>query len=386
MDSYLDVYHESLVKRGEELCGDTVRIVTRPDRAIAVLSDGLGSGVKANILATMTASIIATMLKASAPLQAVMQTVLESLPVDRVRKTSYATFTILDVDRTTSRFRVTNFDNPPVFYFKRGKVTPLEESTEQVLGRRVVIAEGWLERGDFLGAVSDGVLHAGVGVQLNFGWGWKNVAKHVERVFITYPGSARSVVRSVIAQTDTLYRGEPGDDATFVGLYARSKSRLIVFTGPPLDKSSDSRYVEQLLDFEGRKVVCGGTTGTIVADYLGRVVVPDLATMRESVPPIGKLREVDLLTEGILTMSRALELLKEAHGDPSRLPQDRNGAVLLVRELLQADAIHFLLGQSINEYYQNPLLPKNVSIRRNLVESIAHILRQVNKEVTVEYC
>jgi hypothetical protein len=44
--------------------------------------------------------------------------------------------------------------------------------TEEILGRKIAIAEGELENGDFLGAISDGVLYAGMGITLNFGWGW----------------------------------------------------------------------------------------------------------------------------------------------------------------------------------------------------------------------
>ena len=62
------------------------------------------------------------------------------------------------------------------------------------------------------------------------------------------------------------------------------------------------------------------------------------------------------------------------------------GAYLLAREILQADTIHFLVGQSINEFYQNPLLPKNISIRRNLVEDLINLLRRYQKEVSLEYC
>ena len=61
-------------------------------------------------------------------------------------------------------------------------------------------------------------------------------------------------------------------------------------------------------------------------------------------------------------------------------------AYLLAREILQADSIHFLVGQSINEFYQNPLLPSNISIRRSLVEELVSVLRRYQKEVTVEYC
>jgi hypothetical protein len=386
LDSFLDIFQASLLKRGEQLCGDKAQVYSSPERAIVVLSDGLGSGVKANILATMTTSIIVTMLRADVPLEEVMRTVIGSLPIDRVRQAAYATFTIIDVDKRTNRFRVTNYDNPPAFFFRRGKNVELKWREETILDRRIQIGEGTLERGDFLGVISDGIVYAGVGVQMNFGWGWSNVARHIEGIFRTQPDSAKNVVRGVVAKTNSLYAGQPGDDATFVGVYVRAKQTLIVFTGPPLNRADDERVVERFLAFPGRKVICGGTTGNIVARATGDEVEPDLTTMRDDVPPIGRLAGVDLVTEGILTISRAHELLRDSFGDVYRLPFDDNGAALLARELLLADDITFLVGGTINEYYQNPLLPKSVSIRRNLVEGVVKTLQGLHKEVRIEYC
>jgi hypothetical protein len=334
----------------------------------------------------MTTSIIVTMLRADVPLEEVMRTVIGSLPIDRVRQAAYATFTIIDVDKRANRFRVTNYDNPPAFFFRRGKNVELKWREETIFDRRIQVGEGTLERGDFLGVISDGIVYAGVGVQMNFGWGWSNVARHIEGIFRTQPDSAKNVVRGVVAKTNSLYAGQPGDDATFVGVYVRAKQTLMVFTGPPLNRADDERVVERFLSFSGRKVICGGTTGNIVARATGDEVEPDLTTMRDDVPPIGRLAGVDLVTEGILTISRAHELLRDSFGDLYRLPFDDNGAALLARELLLADDITFLVGGTINEYYQNPLLPKSVSIRRNLVEGVVKTLQGLNKEVQIEYC
>ena len=58
MNVSLDVCSKSLNKREEELCGDTVEIVKTADADIIILSDGMGSGVKANILSTLTTRIL----------------------------------------------------------------------------------------------------------------------------------------------------------------------------------------------------------------------------------------------------------------------------------------------------------------------------------------
>lgn len=386
VDNFIDIHQSSLNKKGEELCGDQVKFLKTDRKTTIVLSDGLGSGVKANILATLTAEILITMLDADVPLEEVLKTVIATLPICKVRKIAYSTFTIIQVDNATNDFTVINFDNPLPLYFRAGQRIKLETRTEEILNRKISITSGTLDRGDFLGAISDGVLYAGMGVTLNFGWGWENIAEHIEGILIQKAHTARTIVREVIQKTHSLYQGEVGDDATFVGLYVRKRNPLIIFTGPPLDREKDDLYIERLLNFKGRKVVCGGTTGNIVANHLGEMIEMDLSTIRKDLPPIGTLSYLDLVTEGILTISKATEYIKNCDCDLSRLRFDNNGAYLLAKEILQADSILFLVGQSINEFYQNPLLPKNISIRRSLIEDLVQFLRSKQKEVLVEYC
>jgi hypothetical protein len=386
VDNFLDIYETSLNKKGEELCGDKVKFLKGDKRSIVVLSDGLGSGVKANILASLTTEILITMLNADVPLEEVLKTVIATLPICQTRKIAYSTFTILQADLATNRFKIINFDNPPPLYVHNGKVMSLDMDVQEILGRKIKVAEGYLSRGDFLGALSDGVLYAGMGTTLNFGWGWDNIASYVEDVLQHKAQTARSIVRDVIRKTYDLYRGEIGDDATFVGIYVRQRNPLMIFTGPPLEQSRDEEYVDRFLSFEGRKVACGGTTGNIIANYLGETIEMDLSTMRRELPPIGMLSAVDLVTEGILTLSKATEYIKQCQCDLGRLHFDNNGAYLLAREILQADTVYFMVGQSINEFYQNPLLPKNISIRRSLIEELVNLLRSYQKEVALEYC
>jgi hypothetical protein len=386
VDSFLDIYDCSLNKKGEELCGDRVKFIKNDKKVTIVLSDGLGSGVKANILATLTTEILITMLNADIALEEVLKTIVATLPICRVRKIAYSTFTIIQINSETKQFTVINFDNPAFFYVHQGKVVKLSTRTTTILERKIIIASGYLQRGDFLGAISDGVLYAGMGVELNFGWGWDNIATHIESILKSKSHTARTIVRNVINKTHSLYHGEIGDDATFVGIYVRQKNPLMIFTGPPLEEEKDEIYVERLLNFDGKKIICGGTTGNIVANYLGEIIEMELSTMRKNLPPIGILSCVDLVTEGILTISKATEYLKNCHGDLNRLRFDNNGAYLLAKEILLADSILFLVGQKINEFYQNPLLPKNISIRRNLIEDLVTFLRSKQKEVEIEYC
>jgi hypothetical protein len=382
---FYDIYPTSLNRQGEELCGDQVKVLRTRGKTIVVLSDGLGSGVKANILARLTSEIIVTMIRADAQLKDVIETVVGTQPMCKVRKIAYATFIVIEIQHATGQFKVINFDSPAAFFLKQGKLVRLQEHMETVQGKQLSMSEGVLEQGDFLGVISDGVLYAGMGVTMNFGWGWEQVAAHLEQAAQGRVNCAEELVRSVMKQTQLLYNSNVGDDATMTGILVRHANRLMVFTGPPTDKASDPACVERLLEFDGRKVVCGGTTGNIVAGHMGKTVEMDMSTLREELPPIGILPEVDLLTEGILTLAKTLQLLKLCRGREESLPEDRNGAVLLTRELLRADSIFFLAGEKVNPFYQNPLLPKSVSIRRSVLDQIVEELTGIHKEVKVEW-
>ena len=113
MEMYVDIACRSLFRYGEELCGDKAQITTTENSVIAVLSDGLGSGVKANILSTLTSSILATMLHEGAAIEQAVETVVNTLPVCSERNLAYSTFSVLQIFHDGNAYLV-EFDNPPV--------------------------------------------------------------------------------------------------------------------------------------------------------------------------------------------------------------------------------------------------------------------------------
>lgn len=382
---FYEVVPFSLKKQAEEVCGDHVQIARTPDTTTMVLSDGLGSGIKAAILARLTTEIIVTMLSSSAPLRDVIETVSGTLPICRVHGVAYATFAILQIQHTNGRFQLASFDSPPPILLKNGQPQRLATRSETISGKSIQLSAGVLEYGDFLALMSDGVLYASAGFAMDPKWGWDEIAAFLSNAAHHGCISAEDLVHAVMHETQRRYGDGAGDDATFVGVLARKPRTLIVFTGPPVDKNRDAACAERLLRFQGRRVVCGGTTANIVAEYCGNVPHTRPATAREGIPPTADLPDIDLLTEGILTFARTLDLLKESGGDPRRLPHDRNAAVLLATEFLRADSVLLLAGDSVNPYYQNPQLPRSISIRRSLVNQVAEVLTRFQKDVSIEW-
>ena len=107
----LESGYTSLNKKNEELCGDKVETIVNGDYTTLVLADGLGSGVKANILSTLTSKILCTMVANGIGIEACVETILQSLPVCKVRGVAYATFSVIHMNREGKGY-LFEFDNP----------------------------------------------------------------------------------------------------------------------------------------------------------------------------------------------------------------------------------------------------------------------------------
>ncbi|HAI86986.1 MAG TPA: serine/threonine protein phosphatase [Firmicutes bacterium] len=368
----------SIAKHGEELCGDRVDISRNGHGITVVLSDGLGSGVKANILATLTTTIAASMLRGGAAIEDVVETIGHTLPICKVRQVAYSTFTILQVDSDGNAYLV-QFDNPDAFYVSDGRVNSVECVQRRVADKVVKEARFTVQAGDHLFLVSDGVIHAGIGGVLNLGWRWPNVAEYIRR--ITQQEKRASVLAKwMINVCDQFYGGKPGDDATVVAISVREPRYVTAAVGPPRNPEDDRVMVDRLLASLGTRVVCGGTTGKIFAREMGASLAVDLSSMDRGVPPTATVRGLDLVTEGIITLSKTLSRLKnpeEAHG--------KDGASRLARVLLDADHIEFLVGKAVNPAHQNPNLPISTTLKEQVMQNIAEILSERGKEVRITY-
>jgi len=384
MNVKYDYYSKSMNKYNEELCGDVAKIHRSSDTFIAVLSDGLGSGVKANILATLTSEILVTMLKEGIDMMETIDTVTKTLPICKERGIAYSTFTVIQ-GMKDGKVKITNFDNPRPIVLINGWLDSTDPMIKEIGGKKIQIWEYRLKPGDFIALISDGVIYAGLGELLDFGWGWDNVAEYTRKLVRKY-GKPKFVVENAADVVLSYYGGKCQDDATIAGILIKEKSDLIIFTGPPLDPKDDEKVIEKFLSFPGKKIICGGTTVNIVSRFLGIEAEIDISTARPDIPPMGRLEGVDLVTEGVLTMTKTVEYLKKSDFDELKLPSDHNAAVELARMLIDADEVFILMGQKINPFYQNPDLPPNISIRKNIVEELARLLKNHGKNVTVEYC
>jgi hypothetical protein len=384
----VEVAHKGLHKHGEELCGDWVKISTTDSSFIAVLSDGLGSGVKANIMATLTAEIAATMLEQGAPIDDAIETLVATLPECKIRHLAYATFCILHVHKGRQAYLV-EYDAPPLFLVRRGQVVALPRQERAVWGRTIHECQFDLQEGDYMVMVSDGYIHAGVGRSLKLGWGWENIAQTIEKRAETHP-DAYQLLNSLTRICSSLYEGKPGDDATAVAMRARRVISATVWSGPPADKGLDKPALDRLMAEHGTRVICGGTTAQVAARLLGaplkvrwNLTDANQTADDEKIPPIAYLRGMDLVTEGIITISKTIERVKEA-STIYDLPVKEDGATQLARILLNADKIHFIIGDAINPQQVGDLV-RGKPMRQLLLDDLINDLRGRGKVISTEH-
>lgn len=389
MDLSIDVSYKSLNKHHEELCGDKVEILKTDTSNIIILADGMGSGVKANILATLTSKILGTMFLNGAAIDECVETIVKTLPVCKVRQIAYSTFSILQIFHTGEAYLV-EFDNPSCVFIRNGKLMTVPYQERTIHGKKIKECRFQVNLNDCFILMSDGVIHAGVGQALNFGWTWNDMAKYsIEATRSTLSASRLAAILSKAC--DDLYMQNPGDDTTVAVARIVQTKTVNLFTGPPRKKEDDPVVVEKLMSGDAKRVVCGGTSANIVARVLNRKILTSLNYTDPSIPPTAHIDGLDLVTEGVLTLSRTLTLLKkylEEDVDESyflELDKDNGGSQIAKLLVEECSVLHMYVGKAINEAHQNPGLPFDLSIRMNLVEQIKDTVQKMGKEVTVTY-
>lgn len=383
-----DIGYKSVNHEGEQLCGDHVEIIERDETStVIVLADGLGSGVKASILSTLTSKIICTMMAAGLPLEECVATIAATLPICSERGVAYSTFTILHLINNATA-ELIQYDNPHVILIRDEAVCTYPETELQIGGKTIYKSVIKLQEGDIFVAMSDGCPHAGIGLAYNFGWKREDIADFV--ALLAPAGyTAKTLSAMLVDECFKLYGEKPGDDATACVVRIRKREPMNLLFGPPSNRDDSKRMMSLFFSKEGKHIICGGTTSSIAAEYLGKPLRPSLQFESGDVPPIASLDGADLVTEGVITMAKVLEYAKDAVSENKlyeKWGMGRDGACLICRLLFEeATDINFYVGRAVNPAHQNPNLPINFNIKMNLVEELSECLKQMGKRIKVSY-
>lgn len=372
-------------KDGETLCGDQCILEWADDDATVILSDGLGSGVKANILSTLTSTMLTTMLKGDVPIEECVTTVAETLPMCKERKLAYATFTILQTNG--SRVRLIQYDNPSAVFVHDGAIAKYNYSVNFIQEKELHESHLHFDVGDMLVLFSDGVSEAGRGVTTDAGWAQQDIEDFILRNYSSNVSSQR-MAASILSTVKTLDMDAMHDDTTVVVARLRERCPVNIMIGPPERKDDDLSTMRLFFGKEGKHIVCGGTTAKAVAEYLGVKMRTLPGSGTEEVPPMSEIHGVDLATEGVVTINATMERIKAYLADGMytlELARMKDGASRLALILLEeATEINVLFGNAINLAQQDGDF--GFERKLQLVQELRDMLTMAGKTVKMSIC
>ena len=380
----IDVAQEK--KYNQNTFGDYFTSKRFPDsgRLLAVLSDGLGSGIKANILACMTSTMLLKFMEEGTSIKKACETVMNSLPVCQVRKISYSTFSALDCNENGTA-KIVEEGNPQFLWIRNGEVLEPEFevlTSKEFPNRHMHIYHLKMQTNDRLVFCSDGVTQAALGTKnLRLGLRREGLIEIVKKELEKEPDisssnlAKRIVKQAILTEPDR----KPKDDISAVCVYYREPRNAVVFTGPPYHQSKDKFYAQALIDFNGKKAISGGTTANLVSRELNIPIKTNINLNIGKLPAISYMEGIDLVTEGILTLTKACEYLETGE-------VENDAAGDLVKFMLDTDCITFMVGAKLNQAHYDPNLPIEIEIRKNVIKKISDILEtKYFKKVTVQY-
>lgn len=374
----------------EKICGDVFlsKRIREEGRIIAVLSDGLGHGVKANILASLSATMALNFTREHKEVEKIASIIMKTLPVCSERKISYATFTIVDIE-INGEVSILEFDNPPCIILRGTELyEPSREKIELTEGKhagRHISAYSFIAgKEDRILFCTDGVVQSGLGSdRYPFGWGRENLISYSKMLISSEPTiSAGKLAAKIITMAHKNDEYSSKDDTSCAGIYFREPRKLLLCTGPPYDKEKDKVLAARVVDFQGKVILSGGTTADIIARETGKEISDSLVFEDPELPPESYIEGINLVTEGILTLQKVAEIL----GNYSKHKPGKGPADKIVSLFMESDEIGFIVGTRINIAHQDPTLPVDLEIRRNVVKKIAALLEEKwLKEVYIEF-
>ncbi len=388
---FIDIECRQNNHEGELICGDVFlsRRVKEEGRTVVVLSDGMGSGVKANVLATLTASMAINFTVEHREVQKTAEIIMNTLPVCSVRKMSYSTFSIIDIedDGTTT---IVEYDNPSCLVMRGSQIynpgwKEIELDSDKNKGKKLHTCRFRALKEDRVFFWTDGIAQSGMGSKaLPFGWGRDEMENYVQKIVNYTPFASSGKLAQKVVNIACLHDGDkPKDDSSCGVIYFREPRKLLLVSGPPFEDKNDFDFSLKVSRFKGKRIIAGGTTAEIIARELALKFDAGMDSADPDLPPVSYVEGMSLVTEGILTLGKVSKLLEHYHKD-TRLgngPADQ-----IIKLFLESDKIHVLNGTRINIAHQDPNLPIELEIRRTVIKRIVKLLEdKFLKEVDVEY-
>lgn len=389
MQAFIDMGYKSINHYGEELCGDKVEIISTDNSRIMILADGMGSGVRANIFATLTSKILSTLFVNELNIDEAVQTIAKTLPISSVNGAAYSTFSILQIYHSGEAYLV-EYDNPACIFIRDGKKCPLPFAERTIEDKTIRESRFFVQENDAFVLMSDGCIYCGTGEIMNYGWDWEQISDYALKVY-KQTTSAKQMAKTINKVCEDLYRQQPSDDTTVAVARILQEKVVNIMTGPAVDPMDDQRMVAEFMQQPGKKIVCGGITGQVVARELHTPVESVSGDLDPEIPPISVINGIDLTTEGIITLNHVIKILEMNLLDdvPMELFDElakKNGATKIANILIdQCTAVHLFVGRAVNTDYSSKNLPFDVTARKNIIHRLKDVLKKMDKRVYLSF-
>jgi len=363
-------------KKNHAVCGDFCVSERTAAGMIYAVCDGIGSGIYANISAITCASRILELFRKSMSIRLTSEMVAASMNRARHDDIPFSAFSVV-VIFPDGRFTAYIYEMPPPILIQNNHATVLEPRFYMAGLEEIGEVYGTLHRGDSLLIFSDGVSQAGLGHGYGMGIGSDGVSDFINHNHNPDDNIAELPER-IVDMCKTVSAGNRLDDTTLALIHCREAKQLTLLTGPPSKRSLDHDYALDFINMPGQKVICGSTTAELIAGELKLEV--ETLSLGDSFgsPPEYCIKGIDLVTEGIVTMNQAYNILDE----PLERLSENSAVERLCRRLHEADIIYLMIGNAVNAAHEDLIFKQvGIHIRRTTIQKIAEKLKSIGKLV-----
>jgi len=378
---HTDIFSVQTPKKSGNPCGDALEVYRDHDATVAVLADGLGSGIKAHIAATMCVSRLIGLIKGGVSVRAAFNAVAETM--DRVWGTGdpFAVFTVLKIMNNGNAVILSYEMPPPVM------INPLYAHVlkDRIYTRnKAIIHESTctLSKDEGILLMSDGITQAGIGNRFVNGWETEGVVRYLQSTLSGERLQGDEIASEIHSLALSFWPKYKGDDCSVLLALNRRGIVVNLMCGPPENKNKDDEFVKSFMASEGIKIISGGSTSKMVARTIGRNIRIS-QTGSSITPPAYEIDGIELVCEGVITLNQAFHLLQEDITEKDK----NNPAAELAWFLKMADRINIWeglasnIGEDLFEFKQQGLLSRNKilkSIKKRLVGQEKLIVTQMS--------
>ncbi|MFA7577064.1 MAG: SpoIIE family protein phosphatase [Candidatus Muiribacteriota bacterium] len=375
---HIDFLKHSKSFTGQNICGDVFIWHKNAEYSVAVLADGIGHGIKANIYANLFATRIIKLIEFDFSLREAVEKAVISNQINIKKDFPYSAFTVGKI-LNNGEATFLSYQAPDAIFLSSNNIIKTNPKPVELGGLILNESIFYLDKNDDILLVTDGVTQAGTGSkEFPMGWGEKNLISFLKN--LNYSKTDKNeVISKILEQCYILNNNKYGDDTTAVLIKCREGKIINILTGPSTDKEKDYEIINNFLSKDGVPVICGDTTAKIASRITGNKITMDENPSLVA-PPRYYIDGFYLVTEGAVTLNQTYNIIDTVIEDF----EEENSVSVLYKLLNAGDKINFFLGTASNPGHQSILFKqKGIIPRDKIVHLLAEKLKSMGKIVTL---